>query len=68
MAGDFPRRRVDPGLSTSPTERSLPKIDDVNKALHMKIGPEATSGPIKFRGGDDGIRTHDPHVANVALS
>lgn len=21
-----------------------------------------------FRGGDDGIRTHDPHVANVMLS
>ncbi len=23
---------------------------------------------INFRGGDDGIRTHDPHVANVMLS
>lgn len=22
----------------------------------------------KIRGGDDGIRTHDPHVANVMLS
>lgn len=36
MAGDFPRRRVDPGLSTSPAKRSLAKIDDANKALHMK--------------------------------
>lgn len=25
-------------------------------------------GPRHFRGGDDGIRTHDPHVANVMLS
>ena len=24
--------------------------------------------PYNFRGGDDGIRTHDPHVANVMLS
>ena len=24
--------------------------------------------PLHFHGGDDGIRTHDPHVANVMLS
>ena len=23
---------------------------------------------LRLRGGDDGIRTHDPHVANVMLS
>ena len=23
---------------------------------------------LQLRGGDDGIRTHDPHVANVMLS
>lgn len=26
------------------------------------------SGLIEFRGGDEGIRTLDPHVANVVLS
>lgn len=46
MAGDFPRRRVDPGLSTSPAECSLAKTRSANKVLHMKIGPEETSGPI----------------------
>lgn len=28
----------------------------------------ASGSPIKFRGGDEGIRTLDPHVANVVLS
>ena len=69
MTGDFPRRRVDPGLSTSPAECSLAKIDFANKALRTKSGAKPVALPrLSFRGGDDGIRTHDPHVANVMLS
>lgn len=35
----------------------------------MKAGPNQTIRPhSSYRGGDDGIRTHDPHVANVMLS
>lgn len=30
--------------------------------------PGKIPGLQSFRGGDDGIRTHDPHVANVMLS
>ncbi len=30
--------------------------------------PEKAISGFGFRGGDDGIRTHDPHVANVMLS
>lgn len=35
----------------------------------MQIGAKPLASPRSdFRGGDDGIRTHDPHVANVMLS
>lgn len=34
----------------------------------MQNGPGIFPRPLHFRGGDDGIRTHDPHVANVMLS
>ncbi len=30
--------------------------------------PGSSDPGLKARGGDDGIRTHDPHVANVMLS
>ena len=32
-------------------------------AYHYLMYPD-----LVYRGGDDGIRTHDPHVANVMLS
>ena len=34
----------------------------------QKSGRKLLPARLNFRGGDDGIRTHDPHVANVMLS
>ena len=47
------------------------KVDSVRaqmRAQSMQNGPGIFPRPLHFRGGDDGIRTHDPHVANVMLS
>lgn len=38
------------------------------KIFMQKSGRKFLPARSGFRGGDDGIRTHDPYVANVMLS
>ena len=38
------------------------------RAFGKEKGRRWDRRPVHFHGGDDGIRTHDPHVANVMLS
>ena len=61
-----PRGRVPDGAGAvgRKTPDREPEGVDVNR------GPEALlpAPESSLRGGDDGIRTHDPHVANVMLS
>ena len=47
------------------------KVDSVRaqmRAQSMQNGPGIFPRPLHFRGGDEGIRTLGPHVANVMLS
>ena len=74
-AGSFPHRQSRP----KPFPAAF--LNDFSKALlvkcwsdvgqhvgHAKKKGQNLPSDLVFRGGDDGIRTHDPHVANVMLS
>ena len=52
-------RRFRPGRILSPTSPKCPRKEK---------GLPDYQQPLHFHGGDDGIRTHDPYVANVMLS
>lgn len=55
-----------------PLEDSIAAENPTSFVKYSSIARHKTgrdiSRPVNFRGGDDGIRTHDPHVANVMLS
>ena len=48
--------------------RSSFKLKEKEKAYLKEKGCRIYQQPLHFHGGDDGIRTHDPYVANVMLS
>ena len=75
-SGRYPRRLVaaKPSNTAIPLRGKLTTDSTFNESHHLDIrgGKQNRLGAFPnlsvLRGGDDGIRTHDPHVANVMLS
>ena len=66
--GEQQGRRLREGTTRCLTRNPRARVFAYNP-LYKKIGAKPMASPrSSFRGGDDGIRTHDPHVANVMLS